>query len=183
MADIGVLGWQHWPYPTLLQYPFVGARWKMRTEKNSLMCGFMGPERNKCRGQFLVHVTAWPKDSVWSIREKGCRESLKWPFAKNLHEIGAKTEVGRRHFAISANNSAWLRCASKNGEESVVSGSLEILQLWEHCDKGCWLEKQRSHTGRSKAPWDQQLSTRMLKWNSLRGIYEHRWITGITGEF
>lgn len=145
------------PYTTQLQYPFVGARWKMKTEKNSFVCGFMGLDRNKCKGQFLVHFTAWPKDSVWSIREKGCRASLQWLFAKKFHEIGArlamsKAEVGKRHFLISANNTTWLQCGSKNGEKSS-----SIWLFGDFCSFGNIVRKDAEY--RSSVPPQRPLAS------------------------
>lgn len=95
----------------------------MKTEENSFLCGFMDPERNNA------------KDSFQSIQQLDLRTSLKYQgkglqrkpamaiCQKKSQEIGArltmsKAEIGKRHFIISANNTAWLQCGSKNGEKS-----------------------------------------------------------------
>lgn len=54
------------------------------------------------------------------------------------------------HFIMSANNTAWLQCDSKNGEESSSFWQIGDFQLWEHYKKVCWVEKPCSHREHSK---------------------------------
>lgn len=118
-----LFGWQHpslhCPASTCICRSPMG-HW--RQKKSNFICGFLSPERNKCKGQYLVHFAACPRDSIWTITEKRATEKGRTScLHKGLHELGAQVNSPRQNWRKGILSflqiTAWLQCENKNAEQ------------------------------------------------------------------